>query len=87
MAPKWYELTVLRNGRPAQVDPILAELDFDDRYRDQTKAALTAHLRGAARRLYVRDQDIHEITLSVRETWDGKGTGKPFTTFALPEGS
>ncbi len=84
MAPKWYEMRVLRNGREQSVEPILAELDFDDRRRDELHRLLTRHLLGAAKRLYVRDQDIHEVTLAIRDTYDGRGTGRPFTTFALP---
>ncbi len=84
MAPKWYELRVLRNGREESVEPILAELDFDDRRREELRKLLTRHLLGAAKRLYVRDQDVYEVTLAIRETYDGRGHGRPITTFALP---
>lgn len=85
MALRFYELTVLRNGRAASVEPIIAQLDFDERRQEETQKLLVRHLRGAAKRLYVRDQDIHEVTLAIRETYDGRGTGPVFTTFALPE--
>lgn len=83
MPPRLYEIRVYRDGRESRLEPILAELDFN-RHPEDVNRLLTRHVWAAAKRLGVRDRHVHEVELRVRETMDGRGTGRVLTSFALP---